>query len=363
MVPVPTGTQGGNPPPQSVYAFTNAMSVEIGRSSLSPSFKPFPLYRRAWVFQEQVLAPRTLTYARDRVSWRCQEAVFDERMPFVREVGVFVGEAKEGTTMRGRADPRVTEASVAEIQRNWIFPPAGSGLAGEKARMDVFLKDWGRMVSEYTGRELTFQKDKLEAIRGVADALVKVGGGYFAGVWLRSEHSIVMGLVWSTSPGGGGKERLDVAPSWSWASTKAMVIWPGHWLCGMEEKAVVVEVQTDGPRAGELVLEAKLTAGQVAGVGFVVHEGEGRDATPCHRPIRATVSLEERLVDGTLAWFAKMVAGMSHVQGSRKEVHCLVLVENSGQATYRRVGYAVWKDSDWVHAQCPEAKMKRLRIV
>lgn len=126
---------------------------------------------------------------------------------------------------------------------------------------------------------------------------------------------------------------------------------------------MVVEVQTDGPRAGELVLEAKVRAGQVAGVGFVVCEWEGGDTTPCPRPISATVSLEERLVDGTLVWFAELVAGMSHAQGGRKDVHCLVLVESSDHATYRRVGYAVWKDSDWVHAQYPEAKMKRLRII
>jgi len=173
----------------------------------------------------------------------------------------------------------------------------------------------------------------LDAIRGVADALVKIGGRYFAGVWLGSEYSIVMGLVWLTSLGGGG--RLDVAPSWSWASTKAMVIWPGHLLCGLEERVVVVEVNTDGTRAGELVVEAKVRAGQVAGVGFAVRDWgsttqtvKGGD-TPRLCPVNVVVSLDERLMDGALVWFAELVAGMSHPQGGRKDVYCLVLVSSS----------------------------------
>ncbi|KAE9368034.1 HET-domain-containing protein, partial [Stipitochalara longipes BDJ] len=48
-----------------LYAYTNSM---------------------AWVFQEQALPPRTLTYSRDRISWRCQEMLFDERAPLIQKL-------------------------------------------------------------------------------------------------------------------------------------------------------------------------------------------------------------------------------------------------------------------------------------
>ncbi|PMD30159.1 hypothetical protein L207DRAFT_403889, partial [Hyaloscypha variabilis F] len=48
-----------------LYAYTNSM---------------------AWVFQEQALSPRTLTHARDRISWRCQEMLFDERAPLMQTI-------------------------------------------------------------------------------------------------------------------------------------------------------------------------------------------------------------------------------------------------------------------------------------
>ncbi len=107
---------------QQLYAYTNNMSCELQRSSLSDSYKPSLLYSRAWVFQEQALSPRTLTYARDHISWRCQETLFHERAPFIQRINDFIKDDKTVNIVRRARDPRSTDATIAELQRKWIFP-------------------------------------------------------------------------------------------------------------------------------------------------------------------------------------------------------------------------------------------------
>lgn len=110
-----------NGSPRQLYAYTNSMSFELERSSLSDSYKPSPLYNRAWVFQEQALSSRTLTYARDRISWRCQEMLFDERAPLMQSIEDFIRKDKTVNIVRRGGDPRSTDATIAELQGNGYF--------------------------------------------------------------------------------------------------------------------------------------------------------------------------------------------------------------------------------------------------
>ncbi len=380
-IPGPDGSS------QRVYAFTNSMSFELKRSSLSDSFKPFPLYSRAWVFQEQMLSPRTMTYARDRMAWRCQEVLFDERAPLVKRIEDFINDDKATNVVSMGGDPRSTDITVSEFQKKWVFPAQSNPSRPRRFRNvgyhkencfppeDEFLLDWGDTVREYTERSMTFQKDKLIAIHGIADAVASVvAKTYFAGVWVESHKSILMGLLWSSSRRKAGHPRLDIAPSWSWASTAAEVSWPGHWLCHLESRIDIIDLKRSGTAAkaeAELVVKAHLRPGRNdENGGFAILAWPSVQAADTSSPrtwqldSRVTpVALDEQLAKNTPVWFAEVVAGEVHAQGNRKDLHCLVLVACGEKSIYRRIGYSIWRESDWMSTELPERRKMKLVIV
>jgi hypothetical protein len=72
---------------------------------------------------------------------------------------------------------------------------------------------WHDQVQRYTELDLTFPKDMLPAIAGVAEQLQEDGSKYHAGL---REEFLPEDLLWFVNfPRPRGTERL--APSWSWA--------------------------------------------------------------------------------------------------------------------------------------------------
>ena len=378
-----------------LYAYTNRMSCELQRSSLSDSYKPSMLYSRAWVFQEQALSPRTLTYARDHISWRCQETLFHERAPLIQRVDDFIRNDKTVNIVRRAGDPRSTDATIAELQRKWIFPGPGPKIRRSFANIgyhkedcylpeDEFLIDWGDIVMNYTERDMTYHSDKLIAIQGIADAVAPVvSRTYFAGIWVESMKSIFMGLLWSSGRRGSGQgQRLDVAPSWSWASTASAVTWPGHWLCRLQMRINILELRRSGTKVkanAELVVEANLRpACTDDGQGFaIINWPEGSTEKLCGEPVNdffsaiwpldlstTPVCLDESLGSNVLIWFAEVAAGNMHALANRKQVHCLVLIKcGENPSTFRRVGYSMWEEAKWGFSELPELRRMKLRIL
>ncbi|RYO88908.1 hypothetical protein DL766_004272 [Monosporascus sp. MC13-8B] len=387
-----TGIDGA---PRQLYAFTNSMSFELKRSSLSDSFKPVPLYSRAWVFQEQALSPRILTYARDRVSWRCQEMIFDERAPLAKSIDDFIREDRATDFIRRGGDPRSTDAAMAQLQEKWIFPRLDTPSPSRSIRNigyhgpdcyspgDEFPIAWGDIVAEYTRRKLTYQTDKLAAIQGIADAVAPlVSRTYFAGIWVDSPRSVLMGLVWSSRFRGVESHRVDIAPSWSWASTDCEVLWSGHMLCRLEPKAdiaIIKDLTAAGKFTGELVIETNVrlaSKGEGHALAITtwsessVGELKGKVTTVYQAsrwPIdnrEIVFGMDEDLGENTQLWIAELAAGVNHNLRSRKEVHCLVLLACDGTDTaFRRVGYSVWEEQKWENEELPELKRKKLTIL
>jgi len=93
---------------------------------------------------------------------------------------------------------------------------------------EISPQSWRDLVGEYSGQELTFQKDTLPAISGLARLFAeRLGDQYLAGVW-RSD--LFISLFWYHPPPP-YLERRDfsalintipsrpfIAPSWSWAA-------------------------------------------------------------------------------------------------------------------------------------------------
>jgi hypothetical protein len=319
--------------------------------------------------------------------------LFDERAPLMQSIEAFIRKDKTVNIVRRGGDPRSTDATVAELQRKWTFPVPSPNLSRSFANIgyhkegcylpeDEFLIDWGDIILNYTERDMTIRT--VIAIQGIADAVAPiVSGTYFAGIWVESVKSIFMGLVWCSGRRGSKQaQRLDVAPSWSWASTNGSVTWPGHWLCQLEMRINILELRASGTTVkanAELLIEANLRPAftEDGRVFAIINWPEESTEKLSGKPINGSsssrwpldmsatpVSLDESLGSNVLIWFAELAAGEMHALANRKCVHCLVLIscgENS--PTFRRVGYSMWEASKWACSELPELRKMKLGIL
>ncbi|KAJ4213332.1 hypothetical protein NW759_011174 [Fusarium solani] len=153
-----------------------------------------PLTKRAWIFQERLLSPRTLYFSSDRISWECgRKRSITEYLPF----------SNDNAQGRGFDVNFVAEYNIRE---------------------DGDLFDFYRdFVDMYTDRELTFPvADKLVAFAAVARRCASwFKGDYCAGIF---RDTMPWGLLWHTSPTGWmTRSQTWRAPSWSWASMDCRV--------------------------------------------------------------------------------------------------------------------------------------------
>jgi hypothetical protein len=134
-----------------------------------------PLRTRGWALQEDLLAPRRLTYHYDSLSFECQSIL------------------EEADLLSGC---RKLESLTKEQS------------------YDV----WNTIVREYSRRYLTQEKDILPALSGLARTFQYINQDvYLAGLW---KKQLLSGLLWNSEDFGTARPLLKGyrAPSWSWAS-------------------------------------------------------------------------------------------------------------------------------------------------
>ncbi len=144
-----------------------------------------PLYSRAWCFQESLLAKRILHYSPGAIIFECQTHRRSEEQlpPYV-------------STVEGTFEVKTQQ------------------------------EKWHAIVNSYTSRSLTYDKDKLPAISGIAATTAQSSGDeYVAGLW---RNTLPIDLLWHLKTGR-AKMVLTfpnyIAPSWSWASINRGVVW------------------------------------------------------------------------------------------------------------------------------------------
>jgi hypothetical protein len=152
-----------------------------------------PLLQRAWVFQERVLSPRVVYFTTDGIYYECMQ---DSRSDW------FTGDWFTG-------------GSGPESRSMFRALPS-----------DGYVDPWRKIIFNYTSLSMSFEKDKLPAISGVAKHVASSRaadgfdpGQYLAGLW---EKTLASDLTWhSTSPR--TRPMQWRAPSWSWASVHGLI--------------------------------------------------------------------------------------------------------------------------------------------
>ncbi|KAF5592195.1 uncharacterized protein FSUBG_10236 [Fusarium subglutinans] len=125
-----------------------------------------PLYQRGWVFQELHLSPRAILFNSTELTWVCNQHAQCE-----------CGETTKNIF--------ATKYFFTRVPKTADYPGAVKG--------DLFYKhcmrNWAHLVHRYSKLGLTFEKDRLPALSGMAKAFQTMGSAemkndvYLAGIW------------------------------------------------------------------------------------------------------------------------------------------------------------------------------------
>ncbi|KAK9770033.1 putative HET-domain-containing protein [Seiridium cardinale] len=167
------------------------------------------LASRAWTLQERLLSPRTLYFGCDQIAWECRVCNAYEALPDMFQEGI----------------RRMSPGNYFNLVQ------ATRPLAHVHN-----VRQWSDLVENYSQRKLTFDRDKLIAISGLARILAPIyRTNYIAGLW---EKDMVRLLTWhkyiSTSSIAKNGATAYRAPSWSWASVDGRVSFPDGFLEPLE---------------------------------------------------------------------------------------------------------------------------------
>ncbi|KAF2471221.1 HET-domain-containing protein, partial [Lindgomyces ingoldianus] len=166
---------------------TGSSMASVGQVLVSPphhwdhDYDGQGLHSRAWVLQEEVLSRRGLSFWSDQMRWRCES---------------------KSLLPRGLSSWKL---ELESRQRQLM--------------KDEAVTEWYSMVSTYSQRHLSFRKDALNGVAGIASLLGKTYElTYLAGLWA---EDLGKGLIWrpyNLSKEPKHSNQMPEFPSWSWAS-------------------------------------------------------------------------------------------------------------------------------------------------
>lgn len=185
----------------------------------------WPLFTRAWVFQERDLSPRNVYFGYEGLQWECAGGLCDELC------GTFAPGHQKSGLQRSAITPDISIRQLSlDKSHHW----------GNQLNSDIIdiVADWQTKILDYRQKSLTVPADRTIAFAGVAQACHNLHGGtYIAGLWKELLH---FNLLWYipdypepppvedplldayTKFHGNPKERLESgvqnSPTWSWFS-------------------------------------------------------------------------------------------------------------------------------------------------
>ncbi|KAG4426096.1 hypothetical protein IFR04_000803 [Cadophora malorum] len=180
-------------PNSHIQFFASSMMESVGRADQDLD-AGYPLFKRAWCFQERFLATRILHFTDGEVVFECKSACDCE-----------CGGVLNEKYLKGRF------ASLMDRSR--------SGKPRGKYEMSMW-DGWMAIVNQYVRKDITYPTDILPALAGMAGRVdCEELGRYVAGLW---EKCLPQGIFWfahvSSCDRAGLEKSTAPAPTFSWAS-------------------------------------------------------------------------------------------------------------------------------------------------
>lgn len=179
----------------------------------------FPLFYRAWCFQERMLATRMVHFTKD-------EVIFDCLACMNCECGALCGHEKDALVPLRRI-LRTGQKHIPKLIGN-----RREGVTRHNARWSFSTDDeftlghelWRDLAVSYSAKQITRKTDGLPAMAGLAVKMAGASAGrYLAGLW---EKDLLNGLRWFTVETETDEANDSyTAPSWSWVSVHRGVSW------------------------------------------------------------------------------------------------------------------------------------------
>jgi hypothetical protein len=223
----------------------------------------YPLLSRAWAYQERLLAPRVLHFCKTELVWECNEH-------FSCQCGNY-------EPLIDHPKTAITNILSWKEERQQIEP---------ETKISSGVENWHRIVHQYSKCKLTFEKDRLPALAGLAEQVQATRKGrYLAGLW---EDSLIVDLAWERLPTtkSMSKNLISSSPTWSWSTVREEMWFPqstSYCWTTIKQLCEIVDVNyvpmnSSNPR-GEVVharlsirghvIEATLTDGMIKFLGTV----------------------------------------------------------------------------------------------
>jgi hypothetical protein len=178
-----------------------------------------PINRRGWVLQERFFAPRILHFCPNQIAWECAEFHDAEGYPEKDLTGTKV---KEGNIVdEGRLKSLTPKDGMALRElRLKGYPDPDSHIE------DLYVYElWKRVVEVYSRTNLTFSRDRLIALSGIAkEYSLDMKCDYVAGLWRKYLESQLLWQVNEVFEDGifeNPSRRDTKTPSFSWASIES----------------------------------------------------------------------------------------------------------------------------------------------
>ncbi|KFY19554.1 hypothetical protein V491_04369 [Pseudogymnoascus sp. VKM F-3775] len=203
-----TGLSGG---PRDITQHTAIYSDELTLLSLKlgldDDLQASVWNSRCWTYQEYVLSRRSLVFTKDSVHFQCGYAIWSEDINMIWPDLYRSASDLTIVPSRGEEPPTVTSEITYTL-----------GLAHHY----FFL-----LVNEYTLRDMTYPRDRLNGFQGILNFYnMKYGPMFIWGMWL--EDMLVHSLLWQpqqdlTRVPIDEKTNAPMYPSWSWAGWSGAV--------------------------------------------------------------------------------------------------------------------------------------------
>ncbi|KAM0424579.1 hypothetical protein ACHAPT_010299 [Fusarium lateritium] len=177
-----------------VYDVMARESVNHLQIATSDSYSPdFPLFSRAWTFQERLLPQRVVHYGETELIWECN-TLCDCECAASRE------------TLAAWDWAKSTKVIFAEMMSRPRHGPE-------------FRRSWAVLMRRFSLMQLSFDADRLPSLSGLVQELeCSDTGRYLAGLW---ERELPWMIGWM-SMGQTARRPLSTPtpPSWSWTSVE-----------------------------------------------------------------------------------------------------------------------------------------------
>ncbi|KAK6950715.1 hypothetical protein Daesc_007240 [Daldinia eschscholtzii] len=203
-------------------------------------------WTRGWTYQEGLLASRRLVFTDHQAYFECHASTWMESVGSIE----FAPDLKKvDLTSMKAARKRLFKPLGHTISTDPDIPPSVSNTGSEKSHGDylvaIRIREWCRLVEQYTSRALSHDSDSLNAFAGIARMLSKLERPTLHLVGLQyvltaddaelTDKYFFVSFCWHHEKEDAPRRRPGF-PSWSWAGWAGRVGWMGGWILKSREE-------------------------------------------------------------------------------------------------------------------------------